>query len=719
MKKRKVFLGALTILALSITACGGGPNPITDTSSKLEQSSSLLSSSSEQQKSSSSIEEKSSSSSLAPSSSSLAPSSSSQVLSSSSSQAPSSSSLAPSSSSSNKPSSSSSARPSSSSSQSSSSSGHSSSSSNQPQNVSVDIFAINDMHGNVVDTPGKGIGISRSTTVLKEFSKNKNSIFISEGDMWQGSVESNYTRGKLVTEWMNNMNFVSMTVGNHEYDWGKEYIIENQQLANFPTLGINVLDKYSHERVDYLSASTTFTRGGAKFGVIGAIGNCLNSVSSSYVQDVYFATDTELTDLVKAESTRLRNEENCDFIIYSIHGAGNRGNNDSYDFSLSNNHYVDIVLEGHSHAEYCYQDYAGVYHLQAGADNEGMYQITVDINLTNKAFTVNEPVFLDFNYSDSPYRDYEKDAETEALFVKYKDAYEFAYEQLGYNSTYKNAKVLRQKIADLYLEAGLKKWGSQYNIILGGGYLSCRGAGLAAGDVIYAQVDELFPFDNDIQLCSVRGYNLKNTSYILDDNNNYFLCWSDYGNDVRSDIDDYQTYYLISDKYGSDFAPNHLTVVDTLKDDYYARDILADYIREGNWDERTNDEHAGTLEDPKTIAEAREYAAEHPGDNVGSSGAEGFYYTGVVSRQAVSLGSGSGDMKNVYVRDADKENEMLIYYLKKCYDTATYGTWNSIDDLQVGDVIVFWGKAFCYNSSIIEFASGAFVVTINGTPTAA
>ena len=69
--------------------------------------------------------------------------------------------------------------------------------------------------------------------------------------MWQGSVESNLTEGHLVTEWMNQMNFVSMTVGNHEFDWGRQGIIDNSELANFPTLGINVVYQSNYERVEF------------------------------------------------------------------------------------------------------------------------------------------------------------------------------------------------------------------------------------------------------------------------------------------------------------------------------------------------------------------------------------------------------------------------------------------------------------------------------------
>lgn len=584
---------------------------------------------------------------------------------------------------------------------------------NRPESVKLDIFAFNDTHGVVKDTQGKGIGISKMTTFIKEKTQNKNSIIISQGDMWQGSIESNYTRGNLVTEWMNQLNFVSMTVGNHEYDWGKEYIIQNQQLANFPTLGINVLNKTTNTRVDYLSPSVTFTRGEAKIGVIGAIGNCLSSISGSKVQDIYFAKGDALSRLVKQESQRLKNEEHCDFIIYSIHGAGDRDEGDSYDISLSNDHYVDLVLEGHTHQGYSYKDDGNVYHIQNYGYNQTVSQISVDLNLKNSTYIVEEPISYDTSYS-GPYSTLASDAETEALFTKYHDKYDFAYQELGKIDSFKNANVIRQKVADLYLEKGAAKWGNQYNVILGGGFLSCRGSGLDAGSVTYAQLDDLLPFDNDIVLCSVSGYNLKNSQFVTGASN-YFVTWSEYGTSIKDSLDDTATYYLVTDTYSSDYTYNHLTVIDTLAKEKYARDLLADFIKAGGWAPVTPTEHAGTIQDPKTIAEALEYAREHVGASAAAAGSEEFVYKGVVTRQAYSLSDISGDLNNVYVADSIGGEEMQIYYISRNKNKAP--NWSSKEDLKVGDVIVFAGKAFYYNSRYLQFASGSYCIAINGVST--
>ena len=671
-----------------------------ETSSSLESSSSISSkenSSSSSAVSSSSKVSSSSEKSSSVSSSSVVSSSSEKSSSviSSSSQASSSTAISSSSSSS---------------SSSSASSSSSSSSSIADRHATINVFGFNDTHGNVTDTYGKGLGITKSTTALKELSAGKNSIFISQGDMWQGSAESNLTRGNLVTEWMNSLNFVSMTVGNHEYDWKDGAIKDNIALANFPFLGINVLNRSDNQRVDYLQPSTVVERGGAKIGIIGAIGNCYSSITSSNVRDIYFAVNDQLTNLVKAESTRLRTQENCDFVIYSIHGDSR---DDYYDESLSTDGYVNLVLEGHSHQEYDFLDGGNVLHIQNKASNMEVYEIEIDLNLTNKTYELKAPVFHDFTYSSSPYKNYAQDSAAKAIMDKYYSTYSVAYEELGMNDTYRNSYELRSKVADLYYEKGLEKWGANYDLTLGGGYISCRGNGISAGMVKYADIYECFPFDNEIALCSIRGSAFVNTQFITG-NSNYYITWKDNIALSQYDIDTSKTYYLVTDTYTVDYYSS-LNVIEYYKPNTYARDLLADYVRAGNWTTIVvpPDGHDGTITDPKTIAEALELATLYT--SAGASTA--YYFKGVVCRLGTRVNPDSGDMNGVYVEDEGQNNGMMIYWLKR-FDGATASNgWSSVDDLHLGDELIFCGKPFTYNGTTPEFGSGAYVYSINGVVT--
>ena len=446
--------------------------------------------------------------------------------------------------------------------------------------VYIDFYTINDLHGKLADGENHP-GVDELTCYLKtQQAADDYAIFLSTGDMWQGAAESNLTGGAIITDWMNALDFTAMTLGNHEYDWGESFIEKNAAAAEFPILAINVYDRETDQRVDYCQASVVVEHGGVRIGIIGAIGDCYSSISPDKVQDVYFKTGRELTALVKAESQRLRTQQDVDIVIYSVHdGYGNSGGSyiaDSqlssyYDVSLSDG-YVDLVFEAHTHQRYVLKDSHGVYHIQCGGDNKGISHVELAYNtLTGDYFITDTALVYASVYENLP-----DDPIVQQLLDKYAEEISKADVICGYNSRERRSDWLRQKVADLYLEAGIEKWGGEYDIVLGGGFISIRSPyDLAKGDVTYGMLQNLFPFDNELVLCSIKGSDLLNR-FIYTDNNNYFIARPD----SRS-IDPNQTYYIVVDSYSSSYAPNRLTEVARYGADIFARDLLADYIATG------------------------------------------------------------------------------------------------------------------------------------------
>ena len=452
--------------------------------------------------------------------------------------------------------------------------------------VYLDFYVINDLHGKLTDTDDNA-GVDELTTYIKTMmSLDDNAVLLSSGDMWQGSSESNLTYGLMMTDWMNYMDFDAMTLGNHEYDWGEEYIIENAEVAEFPLLAINIYDRDTNRRVDYCEPSVVIERGGIEIGIIGAIGDCYSSISSDKCEDVYFKTGSELTSLVKAESERLK-ASGVDYIVYTIHDGYDSSSSGStitdnnlagyYDVSLSSGGYVDLVFEGHTHQTYALKDNYGVYHVQGGGDNKGFSHVSADVNLANG----NDKTKSASVTPNSVYKNLEDDPYILELFEKYADVLEKAAEVLGYNPSFISGNNLKQLVADLYCALGEKVWGDDYNIVLGGGYTSIRSPyNLYAGDVTYADLMMLFPFDNEIMLCSIKGSDLKK-KFTQTTNSNYYICYGEYGNSIKNNINDSATYYVIVDSYTAQYKPNRLTIIDTYDPTVFARDLLAEYIKNG------------------------------------------------------------------------------------------------------------------------------------------
>ena len=166
----------------------------------------------------------------------------------------------------------------------------------------IDFYNFNDLHGKFEDGDSHP-GVDELTTYLESRREiDEHTVFVSTGDMWQGGSASNGTHGRIITDWMNYLGFEAMALGNHEFDWGTDAIIENVELAEFPILAINIYDNATGERAQFCEPSVMIERGGAQIGIIGAIGDCYSSISSEMTQGVNFKVGRELTNLVKAES---------------------------------------------------------------------------------------------------------------------------------------------------------------------------------------------------------------------------------------------------------------------------------------------------------------------------------------------------------------------------------------------------------------------------------
>jgi 2',3'-cyclic-nucleotide 2'-phosphodiesterase/3'-nucleotidase len=451
--------------------------------------------------------------------------------------------------------------------------------------TTFDFYSINDLHGKFADGENHP-GVDELTTYFQNARMtDDNVVILSAGDMWQGSSESNMTYGMLMTDWMNQIGVTAMAMGNHEFDWGEKYIEDNQEFADFPFLAINIYERATNTLVDYCQPSVIVEGDGIQIGIIGAIGDCYSSISPDKVADIYFKTGSELTSLVKKESNRLRSE-GVDFIVYVLHdGHGQSSGSTStsvspgqmksyYDIALSDG-YVDLVFEAHTHQQYLIMDQNGVYHLQNRGDNKGgIAHVEVAFNTVTGSRNINVSELV----STDSYASMTDDPIVNDLLEKYKDQIAPANQVLGRNSRRRRSNELRQLAAELYYQVGLEEWSDEYEITLGGGFLQTRSPyDLYAGEVKYSHLQSLFPFDNDLVLCSVKGKDLLN-KFINADNSNYFISGDPA---LMNSVDPNGTYYIVVDTYTSSYAPNRLTVVEKYTPGIYARDLLADYIRQG------------------------------------------------------------------------------------------------------------------------------------------
>ncbi len=440
----------------------------------------------------------------------------------------------------------------------------------------IDFYNFNDLHGKFEDNDDNP-GVDELTTYIENSREtDEHVVLLSSGDMWQGGSASNGTHGRIITDWMNYLGFDAMTLGNHEFDWGQDAIRMNVQMAEFPILAINIYDNATGERVDYCEPSVMIERGGAKIGVIGAIGDCYSSISSEMTNGIHFKVEDELTALVKAESEKLR-VEGADIIVYLIHDGTSYRNvqvSDYYDETLSRDGYIDVVFGGHTHSYYITTDRYGVPHLQGGGDNsKGMTHVELDVNFANGEIYINATDYV----QHSQCANLDDAVIVQELLDKYWDEIGWMYEDLGYNAYYRSSDDIANMVARLYYETSIERWGDEYDIVLAGGDINVRSPyELARGNVQYGDIQALLPFDNALYLCAVSGYTLKNQFIYNDAYHKYYTI-------STSQINDNDTYYIIADSWTALYYYANCTVVEKYDDTTFARDLLAEYIKNGGW----------------------------------------------------------------------------------------------------------------------------------------
>lgn len=209
----------------------------------------------------------------------------------------------------------------------------------------IDFYELSDMHG-AVNSSDKQIGLSKLASYLsiKREQNPGGTVVVSSGDMFQGSAESNLTRGYMVNYAMNYMGFDSMAVGNHEFDWTDTWLKKNANLEykghKTPFISTNIVKKGTNDTPDFLSKSVVVERGGYKIGIVGSIGEkTKSSILASCVENYDFL---EEINAVNVESARLKEEEHCNVVILTAH-------DDIDNLGMLDTKNIDGVFGGHSH----------------------------------------------------------------------------------------------------------------------------------------------------------------------------------------------------------------------------------------------------------------------------------------------------------------------------------------------------------------------------------
>ncbi|WP_334324419.1 bifunctional 2',3'-cyclic-nucleotide 2'-phosphodiesterase/3'-nucleotidase [Gilliamella apicola] len=127
----------------------------------------------------------------------------------------------------------------------------------QAATVDLRIIETTDLHGNMMnfdyfkDQPVDTFGLVKTANLIHQTrSEVKNSVLVDNGDLIQGSPMADYALNKGLKEGdihpvykaMNTLNYVVGNIGNHEFNFGLDYLQKSLSGAKFPYVNANVYD---------------------------------------------------------------------------------------------------------------------------------------------------------------------------------------------------------------------------------------------------------------------------------------------------------------------------------------------------------------------------------------------------------------------------------------------------------------------------------------------
>ena len=604
---------------------------------------------------------------------------------------------------------------------------------------SVDFYAINDFHG-------KHDHLAQIAAYMRWQLDRGNTVALNSGDMFQGSMESNSNYGRLFSQCMDIAGFDAFTFGNHEFDWGLDNLKTLAQNSATPFLGANIYNWNANTRTwgdfaedlakEYVIKDMD---NGLRVGIIGIIGaDQITSISSQLVQTIGFKNPK---DIVPNLSNKLKNELGCDLVVVSAHTGQETFIND---YSWDITQYADAVFCAHTHqAEINYVN--GVPFIQGGSygNNVSHVKLSVDYN-GNVVCNIYENIgYYSLSGVDNNIRDLVQTTIDNSNARIAEEATEVLAELKGGSLDYQVgvARLVSHAIATYATEKG-------YNIELA--MVNKARSALAAGDVNYTNLYSAIPFDNVVYIARVSGRDLlKEAGY--DDQS----IWRVSGNAIENSDSKYYTIavidYLLFHQntnreynYFPSFERSGFTPIALEKsgyDMYNYRFITRDFLRAkgsisattytgdniytnkskleqsvqlggGGTSTPTEPTHAGTLDDPYTVADAIALASGYTSKN----GAPNGFIKGTVSDVSrAALSDRSGDVYNVYITDGNG-NSLNLYYVKKFQGATLGNNWDSPYELSIGDEVLLYAEAlYMYNNNPQVY--NGYVVTINGVAT--
>ena len=397
------------------------------------------------------------------------------------------------------------------------------------------ILHTNDVHCGVQDQ----IGYDGLLFYKKQLQKKyKYVLTVDCGDHIQGSSLGLLTNGKAIIDIMNEINFDVVTIGNHEFDYGVETLLElNQNLncgyissnifyrknktALFPGYKIITLD--NNKKIAFIGITTPLTL--TKTSLINIVDDD-NKPIYDFLTEGY---GTELYSEVQKNINKVR-QEGANYVILLAHlGKDIDG---IYGYSslglMEHLENVDAILDGHSHQVYSItnpdKNKKNIILAQTGTKLNYLGVLTIHTNGTLTHELLDTIPLIDENYDKDSYINVVRnnknifvDKNMNLFIQKQMDSLDYLLnENIGYSPFTLTINEQDPKDKSIIIYKSRTSESPLCNLVtdslraIGNGDITMMNAGtvrtdLEQGNITYHDILDIMPFSNDLEIKKITG----------------------------------------------------------------------------------------------------------------------------------------------------------------------------------------------------------------------
>ena len=296
------------------------------------------------------------------------------------------------------------------------------------QTVDVRILATTDLHTNLVnydyyqDKPVETLGLAKTAVLIEKAKKeNPNVLLVDNGDTIQGTPLGTYKaivdpveKGEQHPMYaaLQALGFEASTLGNHEFNYGLDYLNRVIETAGMPLVNANVLDpatgKFIYQPYKIIEKTFTDTQGRlttVKIGVTGIVPPQILNWDKANLEGKVVVRDS--VEAIRDIIPEMRKAGADITLVLSHSGIGD----DKYEKGEENEGYqiaslpgVDAVVTGHSHAEFPSGNGTGFYEKYPGVDGVNGKINGTPVTMAGKYGDHLGVIDLKLNYTDGKWK---------------------------------------------------------------------------------------------------------------------------------------------------------------------------------------------------------------------------------------------------------------------------------------------------------------------------